>query len=251
MTFQAQDRPLIGIPTWNDTSQYYSGVPLHGINQSYVAALQSAGAAPILIPLHLEESSLRRIFQTLDGIFLAGGGDIAPRLYDRKSRDVLETSDIERDWIELTLASWALEANMPILGVCRGMQIINVACGGTLHRDLRDHNLDLTKHDYIFPEYQRDRISHCVTIQEDSYLESVFGATLGVNSMHRQGVADVGSGLRVGATSEDGLPEAVEAIAHAFAVGFQWHPEELIKSDDRNAKIFDDFLNTARGDWRN
>lgn len=250
MQNQVRERPLIGIPTWSDSSQVYRGVPLYGINQSYVSTVQRAGAVPILIPLHLDQVSLRCIFQTLDGLFLGGGGDIAPRLYDKKSREVLETSDIERDCTELTLATWALDANMPILGVCRGLQIINVACGGTLHRDLRNHGSDRMKHDYIFPEYKRDRISHRVTIHAHTYLERIFGATLGVNSMHRQGIADTGAGLEVMATSEDGLPEAIRATSHAFALGFQWHPEELLKSDPRNAQIFGDFLRAAQSEWR-
>ncbi|MEZ4707647.1 MAG: gamma-glutamyl-gamma-aminobutyrate hydrolase family protein [Caldilineaceae bacterium] len=243
-------RPMIGIPTWSDVSQVYSGVPLSGINQSYIATLQKVGAIPILIPLGLDTASLRGIFQRIDGLFLGGGGDIAPRLYEKGSREVLETTDLERDWTELTLTRWALDENMPMLGVCRGIQVMNVACGGTLHRDLRNHGSGI-KHDYIFPHYKRDRISHQVSITEGCYLHNIFGDKLSVNSMHYQGVADVGAGLQVMATAEDGLPEALAAKSHIFAQGFQWHPEELLKNDVRNAAIFNDFLQAARSDWRN
>ena len=243
-------RPMIGIPTWSDVSQVYSGVPLSGIKQSYISTLQKVGAIPILIPLGLDTTSLRGIFQRIDGLFLGGGSDIAPRLYEKGSREVLDTSDLERDWVELTLTRWALDENMPMLGVCRGIQVMNVACGGTLHRDLRNHGSGI-KHDYIFPHYKRDRISHNVSIAEGCYLHGIFGDMLSVNSMHYQGVADVGAGLQVMATSEDGLPEALTAQSHIFALGFQWHPEELLKNDARNAAIFSDFLQAARSNWRN
>lgn len=243
-------RPFIGIPTWNDDSLFYKGVHLYGMNQSYVNTLRSVGALPVLIPLNMDRDTLRGIFDRLDGLFLAGGGDIAPRVYDPKSREVLDSSDIERDITELTLAKWALEAGMPLLGVCRGLQIINIACGGSLYVDLHQQRPDLKRHDYIGPEYKRDQISHGVTFPAAGYLEQIFGPGTGVNSMHHQGIEDVGSGLKVAAVSTDGLTEAVESSDSTYVVGTQWHPEELLKTDTRHRTIFDNFLCAAADQWR-
>lgn len=243
-------RPLIGIPTWNDDSQFYAGVNLYGMNISYVNALRKAGALPILIPLHMDKESLRGIFDRLDGLFLAGGGDIAPRAYDPKSREVFDSSDLERDITELMLAGWALEEGMPIFGVCRGLQIINIACGGSLYHDLTKQRPDLKRHDYIGPMYKRDQISHDVTFPENSCLARIFGDRVGVNSMHHQGVENMGTGLSVSATSVDGLTEAVESTDSSFVLGTQWHPEELVKYDDRHSLVFDDFLCSAADAWR-
>lgn len=247
-----EKRPLIGIPTWNDDSVFYPGVELYGINVSYVSTLRKAGALPILVPLHMDRDSLRGIFDRLDGIFLAGGGDIAPRVYNPKSREAFDSSDIERDITELTLVKWALDANMPVLGVCRGIQIINIACGGTLYHDLRKEQLGNVRHDFIGPEFKRDQISHDVTLSNASYLGNIFGGniSIGVNSMHHQGVAEVGTGLQVNASSADGLTEAVKSTEHSFVLGTQWHPEELMKTDQRHETVFADFLSTAADAWR-
>lgn len=162
----------------------------------------------------------------------------------------MDSSDIERDITELILATWAIEANMPILGVCRGMQIINIAYGGTLYEDLRNQRPDLARHDYIGPMYKRDQISHKVSIEPESYLAQILDDEAGVNSMHHQGVAEVGDGLSVTAVSTDGLVEALEAQSRAFVLGTQWHPEELMKSDPRHEAVFRDFLSAASDDWR-
>lgn len=244
-------RPLVGIPTWNDDSVFYPGVELYGINVSYVNTLRKAGALPILVPLHMDKDSLRGIFERLDGIFLAGGGDIAPRVYNPKSREAFDSSDIERDITELTLVKWALDANMPVLGVCRGIQIINIACGGSLYHDLSKERPGEIRHDYIGPDYKRDQISHEVTFPTSGYLSDIFGASTGVNSMHHQGVAEVGMGLQVAATSADGLTEAVHSTEHRFVLGTQWHPEELMKTDTRHKTVFNDFLCAAADEWRN
>lgn len=251
MMSNLEKRPLIGIPTWNDDSVFYPGVELYGINVSYVSTLRKVGALPILVPLHMDRESLRGIFERLDGIFLAGGGDVAPRVYNPKSREAFDSSDIERDITELTLIRWALEADMPVLGVCRGIQIINIACGGTLYHDLRAEGLGDVRHDYIGPDYKRDQISHQVTFPEASYLGKIFGSGTGVNSMHHQGVADVGTGLDVAATSADGLTEAVKSSEHRFVLGTQYHPEELMKTDIRHKTVFTDFLTSAADAWRN
>lgn len=254
----SNSHPLIGIPTWNDGSLQYQGVQLYGMNQSYVDVLRNGGALPILIPLNMGRKMLRSMFERLDGLFLAGGNDISPHLYEKDGqheKDVqapaeqVDSTDIARDSTELTLACWALDAGMPLFGVCRGMQLINVACGGTLYRDLHRQRPDLNRHDYVGTQYKRDQVRHHVTFTQNSELYNIFGSRTGVNSMHHQGINSLGNGLRVTAMSTDSLPEAIESINGAYVMGTQWHPEELVKKDRRHTVLIDHFIRAAAADW--
>jgi putative glutamine amidotransferase len=243
-------RPLIGVPTGREKSQRFFGLPLYIMNQTYIRVLENLGALPVMIPLQMSEETLFGIFQRLDGLFLPGGEDLDPSAYGQERHPQLGASDIERDRTELLLVRWALAEGMPLLGVCRGIQVINVVCGGTLYQDLHSQRPDLEKHDYFPPTFERFRVSHQVTIEPDSRLAHALGGRHEVNSMHHQGIADLGAGLRVVARAEDGLAEAVEVPTLPFAVGVQWHPEELAKTDQHSSSLFEEFLRAAADDWR-
>lgn len=243
-------RPLIGVPTGREKSQRFHGLPLYIMNQTYVRTLEILGALPVLIPLQMSDATLRGIFERLDGILLPGGEDIDPSHYGEERHPQLGSTDIERDRTELLLAAWAIEEGLPMLGVCRGAQVINVVCGGTLFQDLTSQAPDLHKHDYFPPTFERFRISHQVAIDPVSRLAHSLGAVHEVNSMHHQGIRDLGAGLRVSAIAEDGLAEAVEAPDLPFLVGVQWHPEELAKTDQHSAGLFYDFVTAASSAWR-
>jgi putative glutamine amidotransferase len=124
-----------------------------------------------------------------------------------------------------------------------------VACGGTLHQDLHDECPTLNKHDFTPPTYERYRISHTVTIEPDSRLAHALGTVHEVNSMHHQGIDQLGAGLRVVARAEDGLPEAIELPVLPYVVGVQWHPEELATTDQHHSNLFYDFIEAAASDW--
>ena len=243
-------RPLIGVTMGREKSQRFFGLNLFIMNQTYVRSLEALGALPVMVPLHMSEASLRGIFERLDGVFLPGGEDIDPTYYGEERHPLLGATDKERDRTELLLTRWAIEEGMPVLGVCRGVQMINVACGGSLFQDLHSEDPDLDKHDYFPPSYERYRISHQVDVEPDSRLAQAMGHKHEVNSMHHQGIDRVGYGLRVVARAEDGLPEALEAPALPFAVGVQWHPEELAKTDQMSTNLFYHFVSAAAGDWR-
>lgn len=243
-------RPLIGVPTGRERSQRFFGLPLYIMNQTYVRTLENLGALPVLIPLQMTEQTLRGIFERLDGLLLPGGEDIDPANYGAERHPQLGSTDAERDRTEMLLARWALEAGMPILGVCRGVQVLNVVCGGTLWQDLTAQTPDLFKHDYFPPNYERFRISHQVNIAPDSHLGATLGSVSEVNSMHHQGIQRVGAGLRVVGTASDGLPEALEVPELPFAVGVQWHPEELAKTDELSAGLFYGLVSAAASDWQ-
>ena len=242
-------RPLIGVPTGREKSQRFFGLPLYIMNQTYVRMLENLGALPVMIPLQMSEATLQGIFERLDGLFLPGGEDIDPSHYGAERHPQLGTTDPERDRTELLMTQWALAAGMPVLGVCRGVQVINVACGGTLYQDLPSQCPTLEKHDYFPPTYERYRVTHQVSIEPDSRLARALGTIYGVNSMHHQGIAQLGNELRAVGRADDGLVEAVELPLLPFVVGVQWHPEELAKTDQYSNSLFYDFVCAAAEDW--
>lgn len=243
-------RPLIGVPTGRERSQRFHGLPLYIMNQTYVRVLETMGALPVLIPLQMSEQTLRGIFERLDGLFLPGGEDMDPATYEEERHPQLGATDSERDRTEMLLTRWAIEGGMPVLGVCRGVQVINVVCGGTLYQDLLSQQSAYHKHDFFPPNHERYRISHQIKIEPDSRLAHALGSVHEVNSMHHQGIATLGNALRVVATADDGLPEAVEVPELPFVVGVQWHPEELAKTDPHSAGLFYNFIATSASEWR-
>jgi putative glutamine amidotransferase len=246
----APRRPLIGVPTGREKSQRFFGLPLYIMNQTYVRTLENLGALPVLIPLQMSEATLRGIFERLDGILFPGGEDIDPSHYGEERHEQLGSTDQERDRTELLLARWAIEEGLPVLGVCRGAQVLNVVCGGSLFQDLTSQAPQLAKHDYFPPTFERFRISHQVAIDPESRLAHSLGQVHEVNSMHHQGIRELGVGLRAVAIAEDGLAEAVEVPELPFVVGVQWHPEELAKTDQHSAGLFYDFIAAASSEWR-
>ncbi|HRW05700.1 MAG TPA: gamma-glutamyl-gamma-aminobutyrate hydrolase family protein [Caldilineaceae bacterium] len=243
-------RPLIGVPTGRENSQRFHGLPLYIMNQTYIRVLENLGALPVMIPLGMSEATLRGIFDRLDGIFLPGGEDIDPQHYGAQPHAKLGTTDPERDRTELLLTRWALAEGMPFLGVCRGIQVLNVACGGSLFQDLPSDCPSFEKHDYMPPSFDRFHISHQIQIESNSRLAQALGERHGVNSMHHQGIDRLGTALRVVARAADGLPEAVEIPALPFVIGVQWHPEEMATRDNTTSGLFYNFVCAASNEWR-
>lgn len=244
-------RPIVGVPT--QTLQSLGGVsaeipPSWVMSQRYVLTLTNSGAIPWLIPL-VDDETLRGVYDGLDAVFLPGGADIDPASYGTAPHALCDKTDRERDRVELALARWAMADGKPVLGVCRGMQLINLAAGGTLFQDIAEQMPGSIKHDY-FPfsgqSFTRDYLAHEVTVAEGTRLAGVFGAgQLRVNSMHHQGVRDIGDGLVVSATAPDGLVEGLESGNGHYVVGVQWHPEALTDSQAAARQLFDEFVQIA------
>ena len=248
----SHSRPVIGIPT--QTLQSLGGVsaeipPSWVMSQRYILTLTAAGALPWMIPLvGNDEETMRGIYEELDGVFLPGGADIDPASYGRDPHPLCDKTDPARDEVELALARWALADDKPVLGVCRGLQLLNVAAGGTLYQDIREQRPDALKHDY-FPfggsGFTRDFLAHEVTVAEGSRLASLLGAgALRVNSMHHQAIRELGRGLTATAVSPDGLVEALEGPG-LFVLGVQWHPEALTDTDAPSRRLFEEFVGAA------
>jgi len=244
-------RPLVGVPT--QTLQAIDGIPEQlprswVMNQRYFTALTYVGAVPVMVPLLTDDDeSLRALYEHLDGVFLAGGVDIDPGSYREDKLDVCGRTDPDRDRVELMLTRWALEDRKPVLGVCRGLQVINVACGGSLVQDVAPDGGRFIKHDY-FPNqgYARDFLAHEVNVQSGSRLGAIFQAeTISVNSMHHQGIQRLGDDLVATIRAPDGLIEGIEGTNGAFLLAVQWHPEMLVETDAGTRRLFDEFKAAA------
>jgi putative glutamine amidotransferase len=243
--------PFIGVP--GQTLQAIDGIPAElptswVMNHRYFTALASVGAAPVMVPLiEHDEAALRAIYDGLDGVFLAGGVDIDPDTYHEPREALCGRTDLARDNVEVKFAQWARADGKPLLGVCRGLQIMNVAAGGSLYQDCTDAYEGAQKHDY-FPTagHERDYLAHPVQLAAGTKLRALFGADeVRVNSMHHQGLKHIPAGLVHSATAPDGLVEALEAPEHAFYLGVQWHPEMLVDRDAGTNRLFRAFVAAA------
>ena len=236
--------PVIGLPTLAIPPG--PKPPRFGINQSYVRALVGAGCAPLLIPLLEDEDRLRAIYERLDGIVFPGGADVAPGEYGEEPVGNLNVVEVPRDRTELTLARWASEGDLPILGICRGQQLLNVALGGSLYQDLRAQGATSVEHSDADGRARTDLV-HRVRLDPESRLAQLLDETVvEVNSLHHQAVKRLAGPLRISGRSDDGVIEAVESGAHRFLIAVQWHPEEI---DDLPwvRRLFSAFATAASG----
>jgi putative glutamine amidotransferase len=219
------------------------------MNQRYFHACTSVGAIPWMVPMLDDDvETLRAIYDRLDGVFIAGGVDVDPGSYGAERHELCGRTDLPRDFVEIQFARWAMEDGKPVFGVCRGLQVINVAAGGTLVQDCEGLFAGAIKHDY-FPGagWARDYLAHDIRIAPESRLRTVFGEDrVMVNSMHHQAVETIGEGLVATAWAPDGLVEALEGTREGqFLVGVQWHPEMLIDTDAGTKRLFEEFIEAA------
>lgn len=217
--------PLIGITT--DRMVRDSGLLQQGITQAYIEAVYQAGGCPVLIPLGGPEAMYAELAQRLDGLLFTGGGDVHPAAYASQPHPKVAYVDEDRDRVEIALLHLAIERRLPFLGICRGLQVINVALGGSLFEDIVAQRPDSLKHDYS-PGYPRNYLAHSVDIQNGSRLEQVLALQQAqVNSLHHQAVRRLAKGLTATASAPDGVVEALELEDYPFGMAVQWHPEWL------------------------
>jgi putative glutamine amidotransferase len=214
----------------------------------YVEGVAGAGGAPVVLPPVGEESAAEALIHSLDGLLLSGGSDLDPSYYGEKPVSELGVTLPERDAFEMALVGLALRRGMPVFGICRGMQVLNVALGGTLYQDLPSQwEQDPLKHRQDTPKWQP---THEVRVSEGSYIAEVMGReSVKVNSYHHQGIRDLAEGLVVTGRSLDGVIEAVEAedLSERWLLGVQWHAEAMRGSGPQQESLFEAHVSAAEG----
>jgi len=231
--------PIIGIVCMDDHPQLDKHAPRFGQNQSYIHAVARAGAAPLLIPLLAGEAPLRSLYDRIDGLLLPGGEDVHPNQYGEPVHDKCGKISDLRDEVELALIRWAMADHKPLLAICRGIQVLNVALGGSLYQDIQAQVPGAGRHN-CHDSHARNQAAHDVAVVPDSRLAYLVGTELlPVNSFHHQAVKEVAAGLTVAARATDGIIEAVEGEGRPFVLGVQWHPEEMAEEDSRAQRLFD------------
>ncbi len=198
------------------------------------------------MPTPVDEAVLETIYRRLDGLLLPGGGDLDPAQYGQTRRAKLLGPDDDLDRVELALARWALRDDLPVLAICRGIQVLNVAAGGTLIQDIRSDRPGALAHE-SGPVLDWDLIAHEVSITPGTRLAGLVGGEpLAVNSRHHQAVDRVAEGFVVCAAASDGMVEAMEHPGRRFALGVQFHPEDLFETQPRLAALFAGFVAACR-----
>lgn len=239
--------PLIGITcsrlVGGSWSAYSPGHLMDYTFDEYSRAVLSSGGAPVLIPVAQDNGSINTVLERLDGLLLSGGPDIHPRRYKEQPLAGLGEIDDELDQMELSAARKAYRRNLPILAVCRGIQILNVCLGGSLYQDIDRQLAGGINHSQ---KAAKSVPTHTVSISDGTRLREVFGKkNIWVNGRHHQAVKDLAPGLVVSATAADGVVEAVEDPSKQFVVGVQWHPEGNWKDDLNSKRLFKAFVKEA------
>ena len=238
-------RPMIGITTNRHVDA--AGAGSYQLAEAYVQAVLTAGGVPVLLSSATPPDESDALMSGLSGVLLSGGGDVEPSLYGETDRDQAYDMDPQRDAFEMALLQACLRLSKPVLGICRGMQVMNVALGGTLWGDVLTEMPGASRHDF-HNGHTRDFLAHGARITAGSRLSRILGEReVQVNSLHHQGVRRVAPSLRAVAFVPDGLVEGVELDGHPFALGVQWHPECLPSSDPQRA-LLAAFVTAAAGE---
>jgi putative glutamine amidotransferase len=241
-------KPLIGVtPDFNagDRKEWGGKEPTYFLRARYVRAIEELGGIPIVLPLASDSLARRWLLTHIHGLLLTGSGpDLPPRLYGERQRYPFDLVSQRRSTFELQMVRMAQAADLPVLGICGGMQAMNVALGGSLYQDIASQVQTPLKHRQAA---RATHLSHAVRVTQHSLLRNIVrAATVRVNSSHHQSVKDVAPSLVASAMAPDGIVEAIESRKHRFFLGVQWHPEFLFDRYRSHRRLFEVFLRAAQ-----
>lgn len=231
-------RPVIGI-TSRTIFHSENGRPYNrfGVAVPYTQAVEAAGGVPLILPLTEDRNTLTALLDLIDGLLLSGGHDVDPSCYGAEPHPKLGRVDPLRDRSESFLTARAIERDCPVLGICRGLQLLNVVAGGTLLQDIEAEKEGETILHY--QDFTYESPSHSVRVLPGTLLHRIVrDERVRVNSYHHQAVRDVAPGMRVAAMAPDHVVEAIESTGHSFVLAVQWHPEILHGNADFNLALF-------------
>ena len=231
-------RPIVGVLAEVDAEKRCS------VMQAYLAAIESSGGAPFLLPYSEEEGTLQALLSFCDGVLFTGGADISPSLYGEETREACGEIYPYRDRLEMRAFSLVMEKNLPILAICRGAQLVNAALGGTLYQDIPTEYETAIGHRQSEPRYAHSHEVH--VLAGTPYHRLIRAERIRANSFHHQAIKTLGRGLSVMAKADDGIVEAVYLEGDRYLRAYQWHPERLCGHDPNHRAIFDDFIEACR-----
>ncbi len=231
-------KPVIALtPLWDKKMNSYWMLP------GYMDLIIKSGGIPVMLSFSDDEESIKEIADRFDGFVFTGGDDIAPERYGQEKIEQCGEECVQRDSLEFALFKEVIKTDKPVLGICRGMQFLNVALGGTLYQDLPAQRTGDVNHRQPAPF---DALTHSVTVEKDTLLHGITGEEkLMVNTLHHQAVDKVAPCLMPCATAEDGLVEAVYNPQKAFLLGVQWHPEMIFPHEENSLKIGKAFVDAC------
>ena len=210
------------------------------VTNPYIQSVRYAKGIPVILPLVRSDRLLDEYTGLCDGFLFCGGGDITPLLFGEEPQTGNGRTDITVDLFQIRLMKRILKSRKPVLAICRGMQILSVACGGTIWQDIS--LIPGQTLDHMQQSASRSEVSHRIRTERSSLLREYIGSCLFVNSFHHQAVNSPGKNVAISARAEDGTIEAVEIKGHPFAIGVQWHPECMYRSSSEMRKLFHEFV---------
>ena len=206
------------------------------VSDAYIQAVKSAGGLPIILPLIKSKTVIQEYVELCDGFLFCGGGDITPLLFGQEPATNVGKTDITLDLFQIRLMKAVLTADKPVLAICRGMQVLNVSCGGTIYQDINLVDFDTINH--MQNSISRRDISHKVIFEPESKVHKILGSFAYTNSFHHQSIDRLGKGLAVSGFTGDASVEAIEMPSHTFVLGVQWHPESMLDCSNMKQLFF-------------
>lgn len=237
-------KPIIGITSAYEIEDGLRNYHRTTVSIDYTKSIIAAGGIPVILPVTSDLDTIKGQLELLDGLLLSGGVDINPQYYGQDFKENMGVISPERDEGEFLLLDEFYKTGKPILGICRGHQLLNVFKGGTLFQDLKYSGKDYLKHRQDF--YPELAVHKVKIVDEDNILAKLYGKEVLTNSFHHQSVDKLGKDLTLIATTEDGIVEAFQMKSHKFLYGIQWHPEMMTaRGNEDMRKIFVEFINSC------